>query len=64
MSISNPAFRPVQDARWADLQRLQTSSPIEVPLQNGNGDIDGLCGTLRRLSDRSPLQRTPQQSVA
>ncbi len=28
MSISNPAFRPVQDARWADLQRLQTSSPM------------------------------------
>jgi 8-amino-7-oxononanoate synthase len=28
MSISNPAFRPVQDARWTDLQRLQTSSPM------------------------------------
>ena len=28
MPISNPAFRPVQDNRWADLQRLQTSSPM------------------------------------
>ena len=28
MPISNPAFRPLQDNRWADLQRLQTSSPM------------------------------------
>ncbi|MDQ1537914.1 MAG: 8-amino-7-oxononanoate synthase [Actinomycetota bacterium] len=28
MSITNPIFRPVQDARWADLQRLRTTSPM------------------------------------
>jgi len=28
MSISNPAFRPLQDAKWTDLQRLRSSSPM------------------------------------
>ena len=28
MPISNPAFRPVQDVKWADLQRLRTLSPM------------------------------------
>jgi 8-amino-7-oxononanoate synthase len=38
MSISNPAFRPIQDARWADLQRLRTSSPMyDAVIEEVNG---------------------------
>jgi len=28
MSVTNPAFRPVEDVRWADLRRLRTESPM------------------------------------
>jgi 8-amino-7-oxononanoate synthase len=38
MSITDPNFRPAQDARWADLQRLRTSSPMyDAVIEEING---------------------------
>ncbi|MEO8555946.1 MAG: hypothetical protein ABI474_04685 [Actinomycetota bacterium] len=46
MPISDPAFRPIQDHRWADLQRLRTSAPMYDAV------IEEVKGRRIRIGDR------------
>jgi 7-keto-8-aminopelargonate synthetase-like enzyme len=51
-------------AAYPLVPRAEVGFRIQVTAANGDDEIDELCGTLHRLSDRFALQRTPQRSVA